>query len=143
MNNRKKLFFFAVFLLFIFLMYKLFNTSEYDRQVKSFKKVSVSEIKDNIENKKDFILYLGRKTCPDCVDFVPLLSKVAKENDLEILYLDTERGINHKEIKKFRKEYEILYVPTLMIQKDKTIYFPEIPLEERELEDIFHGLGYF
>lgn len=52
---------------------RFFNKSDYQKITGGFTNVNVKKIEKNLENKTDFVLYIGRETCPACVDFVPIL----------------------------------------------------------------------
>lgn len=86
---------------------------KYKSQVKAFKKVEVAEINSMIEEKKDFNLYIGRENCPYCLILAPQLAELAKNENVEVYYLDT---INTTvEMDNFFKEYKLEYVPSLLI----------------------------
>lgn len=68
--------------------------------------------KSNVTKKR--FIYFGRRTCPYCRKFVPLLKKVAEQNKLTIEYLNTENTQIDKEIQSIRKKYEVITVPALI-----------------------------
>ncbi len=102
------------------------HQSDYKDQVSSFSQVNIQLVEDKIDKNKDFILYIGRETCPECINFVPLLSEIAREENVKVLYLDSTNTDKSKDIKEFRDKYSITYVPSLLIYKDGKVNFPKI-----------------
>ena len=49
--------------------------------------LAYEEVAYNIENNVDFILYIGRSDCKDCIEFHPLLENYLEENCLMMLFL--------------------------------------------------------
>lgn len=87
--------------------------TDYQNQVENFTFADVDFIKKKISNKESFILYIGRESCQYCIEFVPTLVELVRENNnLEIFYLDVEHIT--PSIEDFRREYDINYVPQLM-----------------------------
>ncbi len=58
-------------------------TKEYLNQI------NYEELKNKIDNKEDFILYIGNKSCSHCKDFEPKLKSVANEYKIAICKIDT------------------------------------------------------
>ena len=110
------------------------STSEYQTIVAHFSNVSVETVLNKIANSDKFILYLGRETCPFCVDFVPILDKVSTSEKKEIFYLDTEKGTDdYESVEEFRKKYKINYVPSLIIFNHEDVRYLEFPSTEGQL----------
>ena len=102
----------SIFFLFI----NQSKASEYKEQTAYFTQVTVVDINKLHDNSIDkYILYTGRETCPHCVIFVPKLYNVAKSNDYYIYYLDSEDTPTNSELKVFREEYDIEFVPNLSV----------------------------
>lgn len=142
MKNKKRVFVGTlVLIILVLLCYKIFFRSEYENHVSSFSKVSAPTVEDKIQNKEDFILYIGRETCPECVHFVPVLSEVAGSEKIKVLYLDSTNTEKSKELKEFRDKYEIMYVPSLLIFKEGKVNFPKIPSNKDEMINILKGYG--
>jgi predicted bacteriocin transport accessory protein len=49
---------------------------------------TLDEVKEKIENKEDFILYIGSKTCSHCAQYRPKLEDVANEYEITVYYVD-------------------------------------------------------
>ena len=86
----------------------------YIHSVQSFLKKTPQEITEMIQSDQHFYLYTGRATCEWCRKLVPILSRVADEQNVSIYYLDSENTESDKEISDFRNEYNIEFVPSLI-----------------------------
>lgn len=118
------------------------NRSDYKKQVGSFIKVKAQDIEQLIESDENIILYIGRETCPACRDFVPILYDYSNNNDINVYYLDSTETDKDKELKKFRDDNNIMYVPSLMVCVDKKITFPKIPESADDLDRILKATGF-
>lgn len=87
-------------------------------------------------------MYIGRETCPVCRDFVPILYDYSNNNDTKVYYLDSTNTDQDKELKKFRDDNSIMYVPSLMICVNKKITFPKIPEDVEDLDRILKASGF-
>lgn len=76
----------------------------------------------SILNESKSYLYVGRPTCPDCREFVPLLNKVVDEEEVEIYYLNTDdyKGTEEGKTKlsEVLLEYGISEIPVLSYFED-------------------------
>ena len=140
-KQRKVLLILLVSLIVILLSINTCHQSDYKNQISSFSQVNIQLVEDKIAKKEDFILYIGRETCPECVNFVPLLSETAREGNVTVLYLDSTNTDKSRDIKEFRDKYSITYVPSLLIHKDGRVNFPKIPLNKDDMSNIFKGYG--
>lgn len=133
----------AVFTFLGLILYtNVLDNSPYKKSTKKFKSVSMNQVTNLMEEGDDFILYIGRESCPACRDFVNKLSELAEKDNLDILYLDSTDTENRKDIKTFRDEYDIIYVPSLLILKDGKLHTPDIPESSDKLERIFISYGF-
>ncbi|HFK2914363.1 TPA: conjugal transfer protein TraF [Enterococcus faecalis] len=87
--------------------------SIYDDTVSKFSRVTAKGLLENNDNKRRFV-YFGRRTCPYCRKFAPLLGQLAQKNKLQIEYLDTEDTQIDKDIQNVREKYNVETVPTLI-----------------------------
>ncbi|MDO5026561.1 MAG: thioredoxin family protein [Tissierellia bacterium] len=94
---------------------KGYTEKDYDQSVKAFKKVDIKELNEKVDNKDDFVVYLGRKTCPFCLKLVPDLEDIMKELGQDTYYLDVEE--TNKEMDAFFDKYNLEYVPSLLVFK--------------------------
>ena len=95
--------------------------------------LAYEEVAYNIENNVDFILYIGRSDCKDCIEFHPLLENYLEENeDLGVYYLDVkvlrDKAFSEdasQEVKDFFENiYDVLefdWTPTLQHRQGKQI----------------------
>lgn len=98
------------------------STSDYD--VSSFTKMSATDYLKEIkkDEKETKIAFIGRNTCPACKAFVPTLKKVAEENELEIIYINSD-AITSDEYDDLEELFASIgnkfdYIPMLMITKN-------------------------
>lgn len=116
---------------------KYFGKTEYQKITGGFTSTDVGTIEKYLEDKEDFVLYLGRETCPYCVDVMPILNKSVKKYGINMLYIDTTNTEEREDLKSFRNKHEIIYVPNLMIFKNGDLSFPIIPKTQEEMDKIF------
>ena len=55
-----------------------------------FNKISVDQLKELYNAEESALLYVGRPTCPACVEFEPTLSSVASKYELVVNYLNLD-----------------------------------------------------
>lgn len=55
-----------------------------------FTPIVAQEAEQYLKTADEFILFIGRPTCPYCRRFEPKLTQVAKDNDLTVYYLNSE-----------------------------------------------------
>lgn len=143
MRKHKKIFILSILIvLVVFVFILITNRSDYKKQVGSFNKVKAQDIEQLIDSDENIILYIGRETCPACRDFVPILYDYSNNNDINVYYLDSTETDEDKELKKFRDDNNIMYVPSLMICVNKKITFPKIPENVEDLDRILKATGF-
>lgn len=129
--------------LVIFLAKKYIVKTPYQKAVANFETVSVEEIEEKLEKGEDFVLYIGRETCPGCVEFVPVLEEVVKTNKLNVLYLDSTDTENKPDVQSFRNKYEIEFVPSIFIYENGDILQPSTPDNSLDMEKLLKAYGVF
>ncbi|HHT7828260.1 TPA: hypothetical protein ACT2H6_000517 [Streptococcus suis] len=72
------------------------NESDYVKAVKSYQAISIDEVEQKVQDEEEFILYIGRETCPYCRDFAPKLTEAVERSRATIYYLDSESDPNGK-----------------------------------------------
>ncbi|HEM5059686.1 TPA: thioredoxin [Streptococcus suis] len=92
------------------------NESDYVKAVKSYQTISIDEVEQKVQDEEEFILYIGRETCPYCRDFVPKLTEAVEQSRVTIYYLDSESDPNGK-IQQFRQSQGLTTVPSLTYYK--------------------------
>ncbi|HGD3999232.1 TPA: thioredoxin domain-containing protein [Streptococcus agalactiae] len=83
--------------------------------------ITAAEIEDKIDSNQDFVMFIGRISCPFCHLFVPKIVEVADEDEFELFHLDSEDFDHWTANKEFRNKYDIPTVPGLMVVKNGTI----------------------
>lgn len=132
----------TIFLVLLLLLFKPFFHSNYNNIVKKFVEIDIHKITDKIINEDEFILLIGKESCPSCVKFVSMLdqSKFIEEN--EIHYLDLEKNASNKEYLAFQKKYKIHYVPQIIVFHDGNYFLPKTPANKHEVKELFDYLNY-
>lgn len=63
-----------------------------------------NEIKEKVKNKEDFILIVSQSTCSHCVEYKPILERIANKNKINIYYIDYDKSDNKEE---FLEEFDL------------------------------------
>lgn len=61
-----------------------------------FVESEMSEIDEKMEKGETFAVYFGFSQCPWCIEIVPILNEVAKENKASVLYVNTRKNSEWK-----------------------------------------------
>ncbi|SDQ15929.1 thioredoxin domain-containing protein [Streptococcus equinus] len=80
-----------------------------------FMPINVAKAENQLQNAEEFILFIGRPTCPYCRRFEPKLTQVAKENKLDIYYINSDEL--SPELDNLRSTYNVATVPGLLVAK--------------------------
>ena len=91
---------------------------EYLQNVYRFNKLNMKEIYSKFENKETFVLYLGRKTCPHCRKFSPILREFNSLYGNKLNYYDIESPDLDKDAKVFLEKLQIPGVPAVLYVKE-------------------------
>ena len=92
--------------------------NEYLQNIDRFNKLNMKEIYSKFENKETFVLYLGRKTCPHCRKFSPILREFNVLYGNKINYYDIESPDLDKDAKVFLSKLQIPGVPAVLYVKE-------------------------
>lgn len=86
--KKKNIIFIGTIIIFILITLLLFinNNSKGDLIALSY-----NDVKEKIDNKETFVLCISRTTCSHCADFKPKLKEVAKDNNIDIYYIDVDK----------------------------------------------------
>lgn len=87
-------------------------------EVKIFREVTPQEAEDAIEATAGNILFIGRETCQYCRKFVRKLSLLAKDYDLDVLYLHSQHPEYEDDVQKLRDKYDVPTVPGLIYSSE-------------------------
>lgn len=63
----------------------------YDQEVKFFIRLKSYNWNEILKHRDHFIVYIGTRNNPDCLNFVPKLSYAARQTGVNIYYLDTTK----------------------------------------------------
>lgn len=80
-----------------------------------FTPISPKAARKQLQDASDFILFIGRPTCPYCRRFEPKLRQVAKENQLTVHFLNSET--QDSDTQELRAMYDVPTVPALLVAK--------------------------
>lgn len=87
----------------------------YEKIVATYSDITMKDVKDAIEGKKELLFYAGRVTCPYCVKFMPTLQEIVGDNELSLSALDTTKDPTFLD---FADEHGIEYIPAVVYVKD-------------------------
>ena len=106
---------------------------EYRESIKKFVSTTVEKINEKLNNNEDFILYIGRETCPFCRRFVKKLDALVDEKGWKIFYINSIDPNQTDEIAEFRSTHNIPTVPGFMVHKNgnaEVVCDSSLPAEE-------------
>jgi len=79
----------------------------------SVKEITYKEYNKMINEQKDFIIYIGSDSCPNCVSFYPKLESVVKEYKVSNVYYINLNSLSDEEKSKFNKSINVSGTPTV------------------------------
>ncbi len=79
--------------------------------------ISYSNLKERLNNKESFVLYIGNKDCSHCQSYKPVLTSVLNEYDIDILHLDNTK-LTTSEYGEFKSILNVSGTPTVIFIKD-------------------------
>lgn len=89
--------------------------SFYD-SISNFKLVNSSEVTEMINKKEDFVLFIGRSSCPFCQRFAPKIGNVSEKLENNYYFLNSE-DFSDTGISSLREKYGVKTVPGLLVFK--------------------------
>lgn len=115
-----------------------FEEIQYSTTVNAFEEITVEEL-DKLQSSEDIVhLYIGRKTCPYCRNFVPKLRAVGRDLDVKIYYIDSEDSENQS-LTDFRNNNEIRTVPALLnVKNNNTEAVMDSTLTEEDIANFLN-----
>lgn len=91
---------------------EIITPDTYKEAITYVKKIPLSKVQEKINNKEDFILYIGRESCPYCQKFAPKLAVAIQKTNQTVYYLDNDSK-ERKAITSFAYDMNIKTVPNL------------------------------
>lgn len=79
--------------------------------------ITLNELKNKIENKDTFALYVGNEGCPHCVSYRPVLETVLDEYNIDIYHLDNSL-LTEDEVSEMKNYINISGTPTVVFFTD-------------------------
>lgn len=107
----------------VFKKREIITPDSYKEAITYVKKIPLSKVQEKINNKEDFILFIGRESCPYCQKFAPKLAVAIQKTNQTVYYLDNDSK-ERKDITSFAHDMNIKTVPNLSSFKkgSKEIY---------------------
>ena len=116
-----------IFVISIININNIWNEVRYDILTKKMSEINSEQllnIKQNINNENN-IIYIGRKSCPDCVDEIKKvysLKNIFSEKSYTFYYFDVDKHKNESEFLEAIDLYNIDYVPVVVINEESKEY---------------------
>ena len=128
MKNKKIFTFFSVITILLIVFFGIFilnnkTSFNYTLKTMSLTKINTNEFESLIKKKERHFIYVGRKTCPDCLNLISKTNKVihsAKKYG-EVYYYDTDYARDDLGFEKFTDKVGISFVPTIIELEDGEI----------------------
>ena len=105
----------TIILFFILMVGSIF----YIKKDTVFISVKTNKLDSLIQTKDEKLIYIGRPTCPSCVEIEPILKEELKENNMKLYYYNTEKAKkNRTEFDKMKEKLEVEHIPLILYYKD-------------------------
>lgn len=93
---------------------------------KDLKEISYDDLRNKIESKESFVLYVGSSSCSHCAEFRPKLEKVINKYKLDVYYVNMA-NLSEAKYNSVMKKVDGKGTPiTVYIEKGKTKISPKI-----------------
>lgn len=112
----------------------------YEKIIATYPAITMQDVNDAIESKKELLFYAGRVTCPYCVMFTPTMQKIVSDNELALSALDTTKDPTFLD---FADKHGIEYIPALIYVKDGEVHPVKMndPYPRAEVEEALKEVG--
>lgn len=112
----------------------------YEKIIATYPAITMQDVNDAIESKKELLFYAGRVTCPYCVKFTPTMQEIVRDNELALSALDT---IKDPTFLDFADKHGIEYIPALIYVKDGEVHPVKMndPYPRAEVEEALKEAG--
>ena len=103
----------------IFFGYRYFTTP------KKYTEISYLELKEKIESKEKFVLFIGKQDCSHCQKYKTTINKVVEEYKVEIYHIDLSK-LTAEEIAYISSRFPFSGTPTTIIVENGKEYKRQI-----------------
>ncbi|WP_148417343.1 thioredoxin family protein [Murdochiella massiliensis] len=112
----------------------------YEKIIATYPAITMQDVNDAIESKKELLFYAGRVTCPYCVKFTPTMQQIVSDNALSLSALDTTRDPTFLD---FADKHGIEYIPALIYIKDGEVRPVKMddPYPRADVEESMKAVG--
>ena len=112
----------------------------YEKIIATYPAITMQDVNDAIENKKELLFYAGRVTCPYCVKFTPTMQQIVSDNALSLSALDTTKDPTFLD---FADKHGIEYIPALIYIKDGEVRPVKMddPYPRADVEESMKAVG--
>ena len=100
---------------------KKVSEDEYLNNISALDKLNFSQVYEKFNQKETFVLYLGRKSCPHCREFSPVLKEFNILLKGKLNYYDIESPDLDENAKNFFEGLQIPAIPVVMYVKEGKI----------------------
>lgn len=97
------------------------SAEEFTKMAGEFNRTNPEQVLEMIDNKEDFVLFLGRETCPYSRVFIPKFYEVVQEEGLEVYFIHSQDEDHLNEIEALRSSYDMPTVPSLLVAKNGSV----------------------
>lgn len=84
---------------------------------KTYDEISFSELNTMLEQKEDFILFIGAESCSACKSYKVTVDKIVENNKLDIKYIDNDK-LSEEEYAKLMSHFYFTATPTTVLVKN-------------------------
>ena len=86
----------------------------YDDYISALSPVTYQQMLEKADISEEYIVYIGRESCPSCQVFAKILYDIRTENDLHIYYWDLKNLNKNSEEYIFLEEIDVDAIPALV-----------------------------
>lgn len=88
-----------------------------NNKMDKYEEIEYNDFFNKIDNKDDFILFIGSATCQHCTDYKKTVNKIIKDYQVMIYYIDINK-FSEEELSKFKTIINFSGTPTTVFIKD-------------------------
>lgn len=91
------------------------GNESYQEAVQSFQKITIDQLEEKLDDKEPMMIYVGRETCPKCVEMAPLWANTVDQEDILMYYFDTDEHRDQEKAKDFYEGYKLSTIPVILV----------------------------